>query len=373
MQSELSLNLESPSSQPLYERLRNALRQEVERGVLRPGDRLPSFAELRTRYGIHKATVERAHLMLEQEGLVVREQGRGTFVAHRAPATGTIGLLGVSLLMSQASPFWAKLLGGIWAGLSPQPGDGGDARGARRQLLLFDEYTPQLCDRVDGLLINSANRDYRFITLPSQLPCVSLLVANRAGAGASVVADDYAAGRALTRHLLELGHRRIAFLANRESTEIAPRRIAGYRDALLEYSVEPQPHWLRSWRHRNEVDFTAVAREAMEEWLRHDWRDLACTALVCQNDEAALGAVQALENAGYAVPGQVSVAGFDGAFLDRAGQRRITTMEIPLFEIGRRGAQLLLEQVADATIREERAAHLTLPATLRVGETTAPL
>ena len=71
------------TAKPKYLRLVEQLRQQIESGALRPGDRLPSYAELRTRYGMTQPTVDRAHALLEQENLIERIQGRGTFVAEQ--------------------------------------------------------------------------------------------------------------------------------------------------------------------------------------------------------------------------------------------------------------------------------------------------
>lgn len=68
---------------PLYHQLKLALREEIERGVYKPGDRLPSELELIRQYGISRITVRQALNELEAEGLIVRRHGKGTYVAER--------------------------------------------------------------------------------------------------------------------------------------------------------------------------------------------------------------------------------------------------------------------------------------------------
>lgn len=67
---------------PLYHQLKQAFRSEIERGVYKPGDRLPSEAELIRQYGISRITVRQALDELEAEGLVMRRHGKGTYVAE---------------------------------------------------------------------------------------------------------------------------------------------------------------------------------------------------------------------------------------------------------------------------------------------------
>jgi GntR family transcriptional regulator len=82
------LKLDRGSDAPLHAQLREAILDAIEGGRLRPGDRLPSETELCERFGISRTTVRQALTMLELEGALRREQGRGTFVAELGPASG---------------------------------------------------------------------------------------------------------------------------------------------------------------------------------------------------------------------------------------------------------------------------------------------
>lgn len=67
---------------PLYQRVIDAIKDDVESGRLKPGDRIPSIAELAKRYDVSQGTVKTALLVLRQSGVVVGVQGRATYVAH---------------------------------------------------------------------------------------------------------------------------------------------------------------------------------------------------------------------------------------------------------------------------------------------------
>jgi GntR family transcriptional regulator len=83
-----SVKLDRASDAPLHAQLREAILDAIDSGRLQPGDRLPSETDLCRRFGISRTTVRQALTMLELEGALRREQGRGTFVADRAPASG---------------------------------------------------------------------------------------------------------------------------------------------------------------------------------------------------------------------------------------------------------------------------------------------
>lgn len=370
----MKLQLEGSTHTPLYIQLSDALRRAVESGTLKPGDRLPSIAQLREHYGLHKKTIEQAHQVLEKEGIVVREQGRGTFVSpslvlpsRAMPPNPVIGFCGVQVITSQSSPFWLRLLDGIWSGLKNSREAGDEASPANQaHLLLFDRFSPAVLEKVDGLLINGqgSKQDAAFIT--GDKPTVSLLVRNQLCDISSVVADDHGGGKLLTRHLLKLGHRRIAFLYNRESRIAAVQRLQGYRDAMHESGIAVQPGWVHSWPSETIEDFTSDGYHVMSQWLARGWQRQGCTALICQNDEVAVGAIKALQEHSLQVPRDVSVVGFDG-IISRHVSPRLTTVELPLREMGRAAAGYLLENPAKDDIR-----HIKMPVTLRVGQTSAP-
>jgi LacI family transcriptional regulator len=173
-------------------------------------------------------------------------------------------------------------------------------------------------------------------------------------------------------HLLRLGHRRIAYLVGRPNyfTQV---RLAAYQDALLRAGIEPQLRWVRHMRYQpGENEFVAAPRERMMEWLNEDWRALGCTALLAHNDQAARGVIEVLSEAGLRVPGDVSVVGFDGAeaAADVADglAPRLTTIEVPLQEVGRRSIELLLQLLNG----ESGIESIVLPVRLLVGGSTAP-
>src|SRR5438105_3327258 len=109
-------NALSTPDYPKYLAIAESLRRDIESGLLRAGDRLPTFVQLRERFGTTPSTVDRAHAVLEREGLIVRGQGRrGTQVVGRrpSPTRHVIGCEGFSFRMVRDFPYWMHLLAGM--------------------------------------------------------------------------------------------------------------------------------------------------------------------------------------------------------------------------------------------------------------------
>ena len=100
--------------QPKYARITKALREQIVQGQLRPGDRLPSFTEMKAQHGIALSTIEKVISTLEQEGLVERQHGRGTFVKQqKRQKTDYIGFIASASHATPLSPFHTTLMGGV--------------------------------------------------------------------------------------------------------------------------------------------------------------------------------------------------------------------------------------------------------------------
>jgi len=358
----MKLDLQNNPEQPLYLRLSEQLRQQVRAGVLRPGDRLPSFTQMRQDYGVHKSTVERAHMILEQEGLIVRQSGAGTFVAQTAkrPVRHVIGISGYGFGFTSCSSYWAKLLNGVRQA-AEQKG---------QQVLLLDNHSSDCWEKADGALVCNWGTLNEMHRVPANFPCVSLMVP--ATDVSSVCADDYNGTRALTKHLISLGHQRIAYLHGSDPN-LAPKRLGGYQDALLEAGIIASPNWQRALPGGIDFgqNFVKTGQAAMRFWMQHNWNDLGCTAILAHNDETALGVIEALREAGVLVPQNVSVAGFDGLDIGVYASPSLTTSQVPLEEIGAQAVSLLLQQIESG---DGVLSHQVLqPQLLARQSTSAPL
>ena len=194
-------------------------------------------------------------------------------------------------------------------------------------------------DRSDGLLLMSIvpPEDEVERLRSVKLPCV--LVDAPHPAFPSVVIDDVRGGELATRHLIELGHERIAFMGDKPRDPYrftsSRDRTHGYERALAAAGIEPPAEYLREG---TQVDH--MARSIAIDLLRLPHRP---TAIFAASDQQALGVLEAARILGIRVPEDLSVVGFDD--VEVASYVGLTTVRQPLFESGRRGAELLLQLV----------------------------
>jgi DNA-binding LacI/PurR family transcriptional regulator len=356
-----------------YEEVADNLQKQITTGAFAPGDRLPTLRELQRSYGVTQATIDRALAILEKKTLITRSHRSGLFVAKRPQksSAGLIGFCGVGFTQTDFSAYWTRVIEGVEAA----------ARENDAQIVLLNNESPAGWDKVDGLLLNAFDAIIPASYVPPELPIVSFFApatikgiarerARVAKHSSTVLIDDYAGTRSATEHLLSLGHRRIAYLNNsRRSHRFYSVRLAGYQQALQDAGIVPDPRWLRALPiATSSLYFMNSGREGMRQWLRDDWNDLGCTALLVHNDDAAWGVVDVLREEGIGVPGDVSVVGFDGTEGSECCNPQLTTVEVPLRDMGRAGVELLWQQIHDGTESKE----VVLPTLLRVRASTAP-
>lgn len=359
----MSKQLSSLQAEPKYLKLAGHLREQISSGTLQAGNRLPSFPEFKLQ-GLGQDTVERAFAVLERENLIERRNGRGVFVADpkRRTPTGLIGLVAHNFDRQKEAPYFVQVMQGIMDVLQR----------AEKGILLLDNESSAGWERVDGIMMLMQNHNWHY---PSEwlwpgLPVVSLIDSDENQS--SVTADDRGGAQQAVEHLLSLGHRRIACLMA-EDTPLLRSRLDGYSAALQVAGIQPQPDWVR-WSQRI-VNLRGAHRryrqegyETMHDWLRESWQKAGCTALLAQNDYMAAGALLALQQADIRVPEEVSVIGFDGTEVGEYTSPPLTSVEVPLYEIGATAIKTLLSQVEK---RENRAQKIVLPTRLKVRESSA--
>jgi DNA-binding LacI/PurR family transcriptional regulator len=365
----MAIQLPALKAEPKYLKLAQHLRQRMTAGELQPGDRLPPYAELKE-YGFGQNIVERAFAVLEQDNLIERRNGIGVFVADPQERRQT-GVIAVANGFPHQHPYYVQLLQGVQA----------EAHRHQMEVLLSHAESRISWEKVDGVLIcnpYSADAAHR---LPPGMPRLALL--HSRDNVSRVRADDYQGMSEAVEHLLQLGHRRIAFLGTgpnpnpMENDVPSQQRLAAYRTVLAAAGVKVSPDWMRAIHEPSDpaAEFVSLGREKMRRWLDEDWSTLGCTALLAQNDDTAIGAIEVLQDAGYKVPGDISVVGFDGSRLAEHFRPRLTTVEVPLYEIGVAGVKQLLEQIEmplSELMVAPQAKTVTLPCRLKVGESTAP-
>lgn len=155
----------------------------------------------------------------------------------------------------------------------------------------------------------------------------------------SVVPDDHYGATLAVRHLVNLGHQRIAMIKGREGWHSASRRFAGYQAELAAQNIAFDPELIQQGDWEYEGGYQA-ARKLLAVTP-------APTAIFAANDLMALGAICAAQDSGLRVPQDVAVVGYDNREFTRIIRPTITTVSMPVYEMGHTAAELLLNQIRD--------------------------
>ncbi len=198
--------------------------------------------------------------------------------------------------------------------------------------------------KVDGLIVlGQLSDEYISKLISHQLPTVFLdFYGSREDADA-VLSDNFYGAYMLTSHLIENGHRRIGFLGSIGSTSSIQDRYLGYYKALLENRIPLRQDWVIGDR-SNESDIFP------EFTLPQDMP----TAFVCNCDETAYKLVNQLKNAGYSVPEDISVVGYDNHIYSTICNPRLTTIDVNSRVMSTEAVDIILHKIRDVNYRRGR-------------------
>jgi len=198
------------------------------------------------------------------------------------------------------------------------------------------------CDgRIDGLILVAPTLPAEEAVLPSHTPFISIHANARLPGVINIETDEERGAFEMVKLLIAHGHRRVMHIAGPTGQLGPERRVRGYRRALAAAKLPTPPELvLVSKSFATEDGFAA-----MREWLRAHAGDRLPTAIFCANDGIAIGAMQALAEAGLRVPDDVSVAGFDDSLAARICVPQLTSVRQPLRAMGSRAVELLLARI----------------------------
>lgn len=177
-------------------------------------------------------------------------------------------------------------------------------------------------------------------------PLVYLYEYTSTVAAPCIVPDDEGGARLAANHVIELGRQRVGFINGPPSYEATRLRLAGFRNALGDHGVAFDPKLVRTAPDWNQDSGFELARQLMG-------RSDAPDAVVCANDELAAGAILGIRETGRSVPADVAVVGFDDRPFAAHLPIPLTTIALPLFEMGQLAAEKLFSALRGNAPRHE--------------------
>lgn len=312
--------------------------------------------------GVSVATVSRVYndseLVREKTASRVRDAAlRLGYVPHggaRSLSTSRTHTLGV-LLPDLYGEFFSEIIRGIDQ----------TAQGSGYHLLVSSSHAGRhaveaalrsMRGRVDGLIVMwpEMDADTALRNLPAGFPLVLMNAPAGPDSFDVITVANFEGARAMARHPLDLGHRRIAIIQGAAGNYDAAERVRGYRAALAEAGVAADPALEAAGDFSEASGFRATAR-----LLELEPRP---TAIFAANDSMAIGALSALRERGLRVPHDVAVAGFDDIPLAQYLDPPLSSVHVDISALGERAALRLLDAVRDKAAHRHRSE--TFPTTL---------
>ena len=334
---------EVPRHRAIYETLLG----EIQSGVYKPGERLPSEALLCERFAASRITVAKAFQSLQRDQLVVRRAGSGSYV-ERPPQEQSLqfGLLIPDLgtteifepicqgIMRCPAAKSHSLTWGHWTGHESDP--------MKSIQQLCQQYIAQ---KVDGVFFAPAeyaesrdetNRKIASMLQNAKIPVVLLDRSLERYPDRSqfdlVGIDNHRASHLLTMHLIELGAKKILFAMRSHSAATVNARVAGYREAMFAGLGEPQGTLV-------EGDFEDA--RYVQDVLQREKPD----GFVCANDVTAARLMQTLVSLGVKIPKEIKMVGFDDVRYAKFLPTPLTTVRQNCAEMGWVAMELMLARI----------------------------
>jgi DNA-binding LacI/PurR family transcriptional regulator len=340
--------------------IEHEIRKMIYDRDLEIGNRLPSERWLSAEFGVSRLTIQTALRKLELQGLVRREPNRRPIVSVDKSTLGRMNgpladQIAIWMLPDSQDIGGVMMIQGIQAEFGsenfrlligcPPSSRTEEVQEAELKFLNSLAHSPN----VAGAIVwhnetPGCEEAYRRL-LNGNVPLVFIDREPSEPMAADVVCTDHLrAAKSAVRHLIDLGHRRIAMVVASDRGSSVRDRIDGYRLALLGAGIEPNPSWLHSFCRDQGVDNSTRAQRTLTQVLTGNDRP---TAIFAVNDGVALQLQDAARLMHLRIPEHFSLMGFDWLMRMLPSGGDITTVSQPFDLIGRVAAQRLLSRIAN--------------------------
>lgn len=328
-----------------YNQLMEELKQQIIRGDFRAGDKLPSENVLSKEYKVSRETVRKALNILGNAGYIYAVHGKGTFcsdfVRHNKPSRN------IAVVTTYLSDYiFPRLIQGIDRILT-EHGYSIILKNTRNSRSLESKCLEELLQKdIDGIIIEpSKSQIYcRHLNLYQKLDSSNIPYVFIQGyftqmlEKPKILMDDCKGGYLITKHLIELGHKKIVGIFKADDSQ-GQNRHKGYVQALQEGGMAYNPDCV-IWFHTE--DRTIHPYESMKRLVKQ-YKDI--DGVVSYNDQIAMEVIRALKESELRIPEDVSVTGYDNSYLAKTGEIKLTTITHPQEKLGEMAAELLIKLI----------------------------
>jgi GntR family transcriptional regulator, arabinose operon transcriptional repressor len=329
-----------------FEKIYNTIKSQIDSQLLRNGDKIPYESELMEMYSVSRPTVSKALKMLQDEGVLVRQPGLGSFVTSNDDGMQRTLIFGIAFpeysmgeifepITSNLRIFGKtghyNLLWGLKRGST-------EHFTAHEMTSLVDEYIAQKVDGVffapwernnttyevnkqalerlkeNNIPVVLIDRDFTRFPERSEYPLVCL--------------DNFKAGYIMAKHFLDQSQKRIDFMWLPYDAFSINSRFRGCRMAMLDHGITPENNWI----HFGDPEDRKFVNKILDSGARN---------IICGNDEVAAVLMNTLREVGIEIPKTVRIAGFDDVKYSRLISVPLTTIHQPVREIAKKAVEVM--------------------------------
>ena len=331
--------IDRSSPVPNYFQLQTWLIEQIEQGIFKPQDKIPTEAELVQITGLARATIRQAIQNLVNMGYVERKRKFGTFVLNRKTDTANRTIVGI-------------LIPDIRVGYAPELARGAEDEASKNQQSLIlcdtddlfikaDHHANRLIENlVAGVIFvptAASDEKNRLIVEKFTKENIPVVLADRNISGLNidhVTTDNFNGAYKITNYLIKKGHKRIAMIfSDLFSTE--RERLEGYKSALLENGLEINSDIIITHNGRfAEKHYLELASKLLRRRKKY-------TAIFAGHDRIAYLIKSVANEKGINIPDEISIVGYDDINPTCQHQISLTTMHQPIYEMGRESIKLV--------------------------------
>lgn len=319
----------------LYKKIYHFIKEQIASGLLQIGDRLPTEKELSEQFSVSRITSKRALVELEQEGLITRSRGKGSFVAEKqvkSPEANEDLLLILPFASDYELGDYAK---GIMTSIAET--------GYRLMVQLASTVRLDTLSDYAGIIYypEDVNHsiDFLFYCDHHHIPLVLLDKSLDLFQFPAVVADNKGGAYQLTQHLIDQGCDQIWFVGTESFGEVSSvrDRYLGYLAAMAETSL-PSSYFPKEKAETSDAYLNRLVTVLSETTAPK-------TGLVVENAWLAIQLIQKSIQAGLSIPDQVAIVGFDNSQASRLLHPKLSTAAQDFYQMGQEAARLLLQKI----------------------------
>lgn len=337
-----------------YFDLMEDLRGQILEGTIKAGEKLPSENELSAQYEVSRQTVRKALQILQNEGYIYAEHGRGTFCSEMMRHTKKSR--NIAVVTTYLSDYiFPRVIQGIDQ-VFTEHGYTILLKNTKNSRSLEAKCLEELLKKdIDGLIIEPSKSQIfcRHTHLYQMLDEYEIPYVFIQGSYAQmkdkphILLDDCMGGYLITKHLTDLGHRDIVGVFKADDMQ-GQQRHKGYVKALQEAGIAYDPDKVVWFYTEDRKTHPYEKIRQMATCRKENFFD----AVVSYNDQVAIDIMRALNDANVSVPEDVSVTGYDDSYLAQTCKVPLTTISHPQEKLGEMAAELLLQIIQEGPQKE---------------------